>query len=192
MRGRKANLSQRAQELCATVALQGAAPWASCGDGLGRAGGSRSPRCPARYQQRLCVPQSKAGSFACSRVRKSAVGPESGCPACVRLCRRTSVPGAIASRYRRVPPALPLPGAGPVGSGLHRAALGWDWPQAGGDCSLCPSRARSTTDAPSLRPAERRSPWGPLWPTRQGPARPGCLQGAGAVGRLRRTGWAVE
>ena len=43
MRGRKADLSQRAQELCATVALQGAAPWASCGDGLGRAGGSRSP-----------------------------------------------------------------------------------------------------------------------------------------------------
>ncbi|XP_055650217.1 coiled-coil domain-containing protein 183-like isoform X3 [Falco peregrinus] len=101
MPGRKANLSQRAQELCAAVALQGAAPWASCGDGLGRAGGSRSPRCPARYQQRLCVPQSKAGSFARSRVRKSAVGPESGSPACVRLCRRTSVPGAIASRWPR-------------------------------------------------------------------------------------------
>lgn len=174
--GQKANLSQRVQELRAVLALQGAAPSASRGRPRGGRGGSWSPHRPAWYQQRLNFLQRKGGSFSRSHVRKSSVRTESCSPACVRRCRRTSMPWALSRRYGQVPSAVPLPGAGPAGpapppvlsrSRQHRAAIGCDRPQAGGDCSLCPSPARSTTSSPPPRLAERSSTWASLWQGRR-------------------------
>lgn len=110
------------------------------GDSPGRVGGSWSPHRPAWYQQQLNVLQSKGGSFSRSHGRKSLVRTESCSPACVRRCRRTSVPWVLFRRYRQVPSAVPLPGAGPAEpapppllsrSRQRRDALGCDRPRAG-------------------------------------------------------------
>lgn len=149
---RKANLSQHVQELHTIITLQGAAPSASRGQ-PGEGGGSWSLHRPAWYQQQLNVLQSKGGSFSRSHGRKSLVRTESCSPTYVRRRRRTSVPWALFRRYRQVPCAVPLPGAGPAEpappavlsrSRQRRAALGCDRPQAGSDmlslplsCSQC-------------------------------------------------------
>ncbi|XP_058710736.1 coiled-coil domain-containing protein 183-like [Poecile atricapillus] len=80
-RGPKADLGQRSQEMRVLVALQGAA------SGCSGTGASQPPR-PLRCHGLPDVPQSKAGRFSVSPVRKRSVRTGSCSPACRRLCRR--------------------------------------------------------------------------------------------------------